>query len=63
MKLDIPDEYLPLIVTALEHYNAHTRAVQGEDPLPGGRRMIQAEACSGSRAAGGLAVNLGLPSG
>jgi hypothetical protein len=31
MKLDIPDEYGPLIVTALEHYSAYTRAVQCED--------------------------------
>jgi hypothetical protein len=31
MKLDIPDEYLPLIATALEHYAAYTRAVQRED--------------------------------
>jgi hypothetical protein len=28
MKLDIPDEYLPLIVNALEHYHAYTRAAQ-----------------------------------
>lgn len=31
MKLDVPDEYLPLIVTALEHYSAYARAVQRED--------------------------------
>ena len=31
MNLDIPDEYLPLIVTALEHYAAYARAVQRED--------------------------------
>jgi hypothetical protein len=31
MKLDIPDEYLPLIVNALEHYHAYTRATQRED--------------------------------
>jgi hypothetical protein len=31
MKLDIPDEYLPLIVNALEHYHAYTRAAQRED--------------------------------
>ena len=31
MKLDIPDEFLPLIVTALEHYSAYARAVQRED--------------------------------
>jgi hypothetical protein len=24
MKLDIPDEYLPLIINALEHYHAYT---------------------------------------
>ena len=31
MKLDVPDEYIPLIVTALEHYNAYARAVQRDD--------------------------------
>jgi hypothetical protein len=31
MKLDISDEYVPLIVTALEHYAAYARAVQRED--------------------------------
>jgi hypothetical protein len=31
MKLDVPDEYIPLIVTALEHYSAYARAVQRED--------------------------------
>jgi hypothetical protein len=31
MKLDIPDEYLPLIINALEHYHAYTRAAQRED--------------------------------
>ena len=31
MKLDIPEEYLPVIVMALEHYAAYTRAAQRED--------------------------------
>ena len=31
MKLDIPDEYIPLIVDALEHKFAYTRAAQRED--------------------------------
>ena len=31
MKLDIPDEYLPLIINALEHYHAYTPATQRED--------------------------------
>jgi hypothetical protein len=31
MKLDIPDEYVPLVVTALEHYHAYTRAMKHED--------------------------------
>jgi hypothetical protein len=31
MKLDVPDDYLPLIVTALEHYAAYARAAQRED--------------------------------
>jgi hypothetical protein len=31
MKLDIPDEYVPLVVTALEHYHAYNRAIQRED--------------------------------
>lgn len=32
MKLDIPDDYLPRIIEALEHRYAYTRAVQREDP-------------------------------
>ena len=39
MKLDVPDEYLPLIVTALEHYAAYARAVQRED----GRYQVAAD--------------------
>jgi len=31
MKMNIPDEYLPLIVKGLEHYYAYTRAVQRDD--------------------------------
>ena len=31
MKLDIPDEYLPLIPVALDHYYAFTRAVQRDN--------------------------------
>jgi hypothetical protein len=31
MKLDIPDDYIPLLITALEQYYAYTRAVQRED--------------------------------
>jgi hypothetical protein len=31
MKLDVPDDYLPLIVTALEHYSAYARAAQRDD--------------------------------
>ena len=31
MKLEIPDEYVPLVVTALEHYHAYTRTIQRED--------------------------------
>ncbi len=31
MKIDLPDEYVPLIITALEHYHAYTRAIQRED--------------------------------
>jgi hypothetical protein len=31
MKLDIPDDYVPLLITALEQYYAYTRAVQRED--------------------------------
>jgi len=27
----MPDEYTPLVITALEHYYAYTRAVQRED--------------------------------
>jgi len=31
MKLEIPDAYLPLIVTALENQYSYTRAVQRDD--------------------------------
>jgi hypothetical protein len=31
VKLDMPDEYTPLVITALEHYYAYTRAVHRED--------------------------------
>ena len=31
MKLDIPDDYLPLLITVLEQYYAYTRAVRRED--------------------------------
>ena len=31
MSLTVPDEYVPLIITALEHYYAYTRAVQRDD--------------------------------
>jgi hypothetical protein len=31
MKLDLRDEYVPLVVTALEHDHAYTRAIQRED--------------------------------
>ena len=31
MKLDVPDDYFPLLITALEHYYAYTRAVKRED--------------------------------
>jgi hypothetical protein len=31
MKLDIPNDYVPLLITALEQYYTYTRAVQRED--------------------------------
>jgi hypothetical protein len=31
LKLDIPDDYVPLLITALEQYYAYTRAVKRED--------------------------------
>jgi hypothetical protein len=31
MKIDLPDEYVPLIVKALEHFHAYSRAAQRED--------------------------------
>ena len=31
MKMNVPDEYVPLIVKGLEHYYAYTRAVQRDD--------------------------------
>jgi len=31
MKLDVPDHYVPLLITALEHHYAYTKAVQRDD--------------------------------
>lgn len=31
MKLDVPDDYLTLVVTALEHHYAYTQAARRED--------------------------------
>jgi hypothetical protein len=31
MKLDVPDDYFPLLITALEHHYAYTKAVRRED--------------------------------
>jgi hypothetical protein len=31
LKLDIPDDYVPLLITALEQYYAYTRAVKREE--------------------------------
>ena len=31
MRMNVPDEYVPLIVKGLEHYYAYTRAVQRDD--------------------------------
>ena len=31
MKLDVPDDYVPLLITALEHHYAYTKAVQRDD--------------------------------
>jgi hypothetical protein len=31
MKIDVPDDYVPLIVRSLEHYHAYTKAKQAED--------------------------------
>jgi hypothetical protein len=31
MKLDVPDDYVPLLIKALEHHYAFTRAVLRED--------------------------------
>ena len=31
MKLDVPDDYVPLLITALEHHYAYTKAVRRED--------------------------------
>ena len=31
MKLDVPDDYIPLLITALEHHYAYTKAVQREE--------------------------------
>ena len=31
MKLDVPDDYIPLLITALEHHYAYTRAMQRDD--------------------------------
>ena len=64
MKLDIPDEYLPLIVTALENYAAYTRAVQREDAAAGSSRLVQAETLTylrGTRAHGQTKARLEHP--
>jgi hypothetical protein len=31
MKLDVPDDHVPLLITALEHHYAYTRAVKRDD--------------------------------
>jgi hypothetical protein len=31
VKIDLPEEYAPLVIDALEHYYAYTRAKQQED--------------------------------
>jgi hypothetical protein len=31
MRVNVPDDYLPLIIQSLEHYYAYTRAVQRDD--------------------------------
>jgi len=31
VKIDLPEEYVPLVIEALEHYDAYTRAKQHED--------------------------------
>jgi hypothetical protein len=31
MRLDVPDDYVPLLIAALEHRYAYTRAVRRED--------------------------------
>jgi len=31
MKLNVPDDYVPLLITALEHHYAYTKAVLRED--------------------------------
>ena len=31
MRLDLPDDYVPLLITALEHHYAYTRAAKRED--------------------------------
>jgi hypothetical protein len=40
MKMNVPDEYVPLIVKGLEHYYAYTRAVQRDDSRYQKRRML-----------------------
>jgi len=31
VKIDLPDEYVPLVINSLEHYYAFTRAKQADD--------------------------------
>jgi hypothetical protein len=31
VKIDLPDEYVPLVIESLEHFYAFTRAKQNED--------------------------------
>jgi hypothetical protein len=52
MKLDIPDEYVPLIVTALEHYAAYSRAAHRKDArYQEAADWFKAEACTCLRGA------------
>ena len=48
MKLDVPDDYVPLLITALEHHYAYTRAVAqngATTPIQGERLSLSAQAC------------------
>jgi hypothetical protein len=63
IKLDIPDEYLLLQVSASEHYHAHIRAFQREDARHQEAADWFKQALSGVCVPAGLTVFIAQPPG